>query len=128
MTPDILLVECDSIGVTVKLNKGCISLVGEATAVKKAVAIARPYKSDLITYLSNIEHFRLSAMNSTPIDEFELEQIRRTNNMTFEFMSFDCTPFDVAIRMAREIVTHQKIVPCEASYANVDQLINRIKK
>jgi len=59
-------------------------------------------------------------------NEPEPELLTRINNMAWEFMQVDGMAFDDAITLAAEIVVHGKVAACEAAYADVRALWQRI--
>jgi hypothetical protein len=131
MTPHNLIVECESLGVSIQLKAGNIVLLGHPTAVENAAKIARPFKANLIEYLSGLDQFNIGeseSNKSSPHPTSSIDPIHRRNNMAWEFMQFDGMSYSEAMVLAQEIVSNLQIASCEKAYVDVHELINRIKK
>jgi hypothetical protein len=128
MNPHNLIVECEFLGVSVKLEKGNIKLIGQPAAVKNAAEIARPYKAELIAYLSGLDQFKFDEAKADITNGHPAPDIHRVNNMAWEFMHQDGLNFEDAITKAAEIVTKCDVAECEKSYEDAMELFRKLKQ
>lgn len=126
MNPHNLIVECEFLGVSIKLEKGNIKLIGKPAAVKNAAEIARPHKAELITYLSGLDQFKFEVVKENIADGYPATDIHRVNNMAWELMYTDGLSFQDAITKAAEIVANCDAATCEKYYEDVMKLWERI--
>lgn len=126
MNPHNLIVECEFLGVLVKLEKGNIKLIGQPAAVKNAAEIARPHKAELIAYLSGLDQFKSEEVKADIANGHPAADIHRVNNMAWEFMHQDGLSFQEAIKKAAQIVAECDAAECEKSYEDVMKLWERI--
>ena len=116
-----LLTECRDAGVSIRLEGDVLKLRGTPEAVAAAKVRLKPHKAEIIRHM--LGQFCLDDCADDP----EPELIDRINNMAWEFMQHDGMAFDQAIKSAAEIVVQCAVVNCEASYASVRELWQRLK-
>jgi hypothetical protein len=121
-----LIVECKFLGVSIRLDKGNIKLIGQPAAVKNAAELARPHKAELIAYLSGLDQFKFEEVKADIANGHPATDIHRVNNMAWEFMHQDGLSFQEAIKKAAQIVAECDAVECEKSYEDVMKLWERI--
>ena len=74
-----------------------------------------------------LKQFRFDLIQQEIANGHPAEELHRVNNMAWEFMQADGMAFEAAIQLAGEIVAHGQTAACEAAYADVMALFERIK-
>lgn len=116
MSAQILIEECRSSGVLIRLDGGKIKLRGPDDAVAVALEKLKPHKQEIIRHLLDQFQFELIEQDANP------SELHRINNMAWEFMQSDGMAFSAAIKTAAEIVAHTCAAKCEAAYLDVFKL------
>ena len=126
MSAHNVMIECEFLGVAVRLDGGKLKLSGSSQSVNVAADLVRPHKAELIAYLSGLDQFKFDDCKAGIANGHPADEIHRVNNMAWEFMHQDGLSFQEAITKAAEIVAHCDAVECEKSYEDVLKLWERI--
>lgn len=121
-----VLMECEFLGVSIRLDGGKLKLSGSSQSVNVAADLVRPHKAELITYLSGLDQFKFEEVKADIANGHPATDIHRVNNMAWEFMHQDGLSFQEAIKKAAQIVAECDAVECEKSYEDVMKLWERI--
>ncbi len=137
-----LLKECLTQGVTIYLSGREVKLRGSPDAIRRMTPMLKARKTEIQEFLSSApSHGRPDASDErgkllSKLTPFFIEKAEdgmfttlhseRINNMAWEFMESDGMAFQEAIRLAAEITSMCPIALCEASYAGVSTLWNRL--
>jgi hypothetical protein len=126
MSAQNVMIECEFLGVSIRLDGGKLKLNGSSQSVNVAADLVRPHKAELIAYLSGLDQFKFEEVKADIANGHPATDIHRVNNMAWQFMHEDGLSFQDAIIKAAEIVVNCEAAKCEKSYEDVMKLWERI--
>lgn len=144
MTPVEIVQGAAENGVQLFLSSnGAIKASGDAAAVSHWTPLIRAQKNEILcllkqldggagieetnSLLNKLRPFRFDLVAQEIDAGFDQSELAGVNNMAWEFMKIDGLSFDVAIRLAADIVAHCGVTASEAAYEDVQALWEKIK-
>ncbi len=73
-----------------------------------------------------LRQFRFDLVEAEIAEGHPADELNRANDLAWHFMQQDGLPFEVAIRIAADIVVHCDPAPCEAAYECAMDLWKRV--
>jgi hypothetical protein len=143
MTPVEIIQGAAENGVQLFLSSnGAIKASGNEAAVSHWTPLIRAQKNEILRLLKHLDGgasieetnsllnklrpFRFDLVAQEIDAGFDQSELAGVNNMAWEFMKIDGLSFDVAIRLAAEIIAYCGVTTCEAAYEDVQMLWRKL--
>ena len=97
-----------------------------SVATVAGVAVAKPQNLKSEYVLQSLAQFEFDLMQAEIDAGYPVEELNRVNNMAWEFMQVDRMTFNMAIKLAAEIVVHGQVTACESAYEDVQALWRKV--